>query len=270
MLNFFKNFSKEQKTLNKIRKDFDNIVRLNDKRIELIMKYDDESETPELTKTQKEILLNNLAMLGKTADIAGGFKNTDADIENGIYFNIQGTSPRVIASDVLLSSCSLVSKDKIHKTYLNRMDEDIFYIRYLETFNIVSKFLEIKSNKLNRKGKNLIHRLAEEKMKQEIIKFSKFFKGNEQLIQEFIFSGLEGEDDHWRNVYTMKDRLNLASGLRPYINNPDILKIGMKEVIYIYAPKNGNVVLKLLNRINNKNKDFIVTYHQNKGGNISD
>jgi len=264
MLNFFKNFSKEQKTLNKIRKDFDNIVQLNDKRIELIMKYDNESDAPELTKTQKEILLNNLAILGKTADIAGGFKNTDNNIEKGIYFNIQGTSPRVIASDMLLSSCSLASKDKVHKTYLNRIDEGIFYTQYLETFNITSKFLEIKSNKLNRKGKNLIHKLAEEKMKQEIIKFSKFFKGNEQLIQEFIFSGLEGEDDHWHNVYTMKDRLNIVSGLRPYIDNPDILKIGMKEVIYIYAPKNGNVLLKLLNRINNKNKDFVVKY-QYKG-----
>jgi len=264
MLNFLKKFSKEQKTLNKIRKDFYNIVRLNDKRIEIIEKYDNESEVPELTKTQKEILINNLAMLGKTADIEGGFKNTDDDIEKGIYFNIQGTSPSVISSDMLLSSCSLASKDKVHKTHLNRIDEGIFYIQYLETFNMASKFLNIKSNKLNRKGKNLIHRLANEKMKQEIIKFSKFFKGNEQLIQEFIFSGLEGEDDHWHNVYTMKDRLNLVSGLRPYIDNPDILKIGMKEVIYVYAPKNGNVLIKLLNRINNKNKDFVVKY-QYKG-----
>jgi len=270
MINFFKSFGKKQKTLNKIRKEFDNIVELNNKRIDFIEKYGEDDS--EVTRTQKEILVNNLAMLGKTADIEGGFENDEDNLKDGIYFNIQGTKPSVLITETEFVSCNLKSKDKIYKTYMSRIDEGIFYRKYLDVFDLASKFLEINSSNLNRKAKDRLHNLAEKKMAKEIIKFSEFFKGNEDLIKDFIFSGLKGEDDHWHNIHQMKQRLNIASALRPYINNPDILKIGVKEVVYIYAPRIGLDTSKLLERINNKNTDFVIKYStvRGRGGFISD
>lgn len=254
MFNKFKNLflSGVGTDRNRFKMEFNKILTLETKRLAIIDEYKDEMPKEVIT-TQKDILRNNLLMLAKTVDIKGGFKNTENDIKKGIYFNIQGTKPQVYILDGIISMYSCCEIEHL------LLDEYSNYSLSDESFDIIKAFLNLKSKKIRKSIKQKLELLAEKKIQKETIKFSQLFKGNEDLVQEYIFSDLQGENDHWHDFISFNKRLNILKGLYPYIKDSEDFDIKEKKVIFIHAPVLKHSLNKFLKRINNKKYDFIIS-----------
>jgi hypothetical protein len=256
MFNKFINiFSLDSKILKKSLQEYIKLKELETKRLSIIEEYKD--EVPEEIKTvQRDILRNNLLMLGKTVDLEGGFNNKDLD--KNIYFNIQGTKPSVQLTNRYFSKVQLTDKYGKNEVICNGIDEDIFYSYCSEILNLNKKFMNLRSQKIKKRAKTRLRHLAEKKIVSKTIEFCKLFKGNEDLVQEFVFSDLTGENDHWHNFFTFEARLNILAALYPYIKDSEDFRIDRKEVIYIDAYRLRSSLEDFLPRINNKKYDFIL------------
>jgi len=269
MLSKIKNIfiSKEQKLLNNSKAEYDKLIMLEQKRQGIVKEYGDDipDEYKEYVQTQKEMIQNNFLMLAKTVDIEGGFKNSEEMMKKGIYFNMQGTKPSIILTTEEYGSKDFTDAGNGSNITSSRLDEGITYAFKTEIMELSKKFLAIKPGKLKSDVRNALHSKAEKLIAKKTIDFCKVFGDNAPVIQEYIFSGLQGENDHYHNIYEFEERLNIIGGLY-YILKDMSFDIGPKEVVFIYCPKSIDLVHNLLSKINNRKYDFILGKGDGYGG----
>lgn len=230
----------------KLKKEFEKLVKLEEKRLKLENEYD--SIPIEISGTQKDILRNNLKMIAKTADLEGVFLNTKKDYIHNKWFNIQGTKPQIIQVEDLYLRNQLSINTELYAA----CTEDLILLEEKILYN---------NFKISNKKNNLIKKFTEKKLIKKITKFSNIFKGNEQLVKEFVFSGLTGEDDHWHNFQEMKFRLNficLLIHLDLSLKNSEEIDIDTKKPIYIDINKQYDTIIDFLSRFKQNKYDFIV------------
>jgi len=298
----FKRFKKlfEKSTTKKSRQEFFRILELEKKRQALEKEYG--SDLPEdIATTQKEMLRNNMITLAKVVDSEGGFLNPMKNILQFEYFNIQGTMPQVHVysfkdneahSDPFSHNVFFETKDvKETATVCDRIDTGAFAGIINDLLKLEEKFMSLKSSRIKTSVKNKLASIAEKKIIDKVNEFVKYFKGNEQLVKEYVFSGLTGEDDHWHNYNEFRQRLNFM-GLLYYklvkgklsqdewdkgpknlpIADADDFDIGVKRLVFIHSEKNL-LIEKILKRMDIKTTDFIVHEPEENmgyGGNILD
>ena len=263
---------KRAKHSSDIKKEYNKILKLEEKRISLCKEYKD-SIPEEIEITQREILRNNFASLARLADDRDALINSISDISKGFYFNIQGTKPRLILSTYDLISGYMNDKNYNNEIKMTRIDTRMFASVTDNLISLENVFTNLKSKKINQKAKDKIAILANQKIVKKIHSFCDQFKGNEQLFKNYIFSGMQGlnEDDHWHNYNLMKDRLNFIGLLSMNFNLEDSeeFSIGPKDLIYVYTNRLFNLELnEFLSKIKTKKYDFILTVDQKIRGEI--
>jgi hypothetical protein len=264
-------------TTKKAKQEFFKILELEDKRLKMVKEYGD--NLPEdVSITQKDILKNNLLTLAKVIDVDGGFDNPMKKMLKQEYFNIQGTKPQVhsVSYDKFKHNDNFSHKDfpvitpQGTKTVTcDRIDTGAFATIVSEMLELSEKFMKLKSGKLKSTVRNKLVYLAEQKIVEKVQEFAERFVGNEQLVKEYIFSGLKGEDDHWHDYKEFKARLNFMGLLyyrisRGPINESTDFDIDIKKLIYIYSNEDLQIE-KILGLLDIKRHDFIVCEHKNLG-----
>lgn len=251
------------KTITKSLAEYDKIIELEEKRKKLVVEYGDDLPD-EIAFTQRDMLISNIQDVAHIIEGEGGLENSAKDLNNKYYFNIQGTSPVIISpsdSSDIHSDREFTDKNGKNKVKCKRTDTEIISHRIEEITGLEEKFIELSSNNISYKAKGRLIALAEKKINKKITEFCELFKGNEQLLKEYIFSGLKGEDDHYHDINTMKERLNFAGLIYPYIKDSEFMEVGPKELMYVKADRlkyDSDSASKLLSRIKNKQYDFIV------------
>ena len=271
---------KNRKFLNKSFEEYKKILALEEKRLELQKKYGTIDKTVQL---QKEMIHNNFLTLARVVQDKGGFENTPDDMANFKYFNIQGTKPNIMMASEYghytdsawsqeagkLDSAKIgtfKAKDGSNQTFSHRVDFGIFWKETKELIELEEKFINLRHSKIKENIKTRLASKAEQKINQKVQKYSELFGENSKVIAEYIFSGLKGEDDHYHNIHSMKERLNAVGMLSQYIMDSKEYSLGPKELIYVFAESlkdKDSDILKLLERINNIKYDFVIAY--NKG-----
>jgi len=288
----------EKKTTKKSRQEFFRILDLENKRLKIQAEYG-EDLPEEIAVTQKEMLRNNVLTLARVVDSEGGFENSLKKMYAGYYFNIQGTKPQVHIYS--LEENEAHSDPFSHKTFYetkgneetsikcDRIDTGVFAGIIEDMIKLEEKFMNLRSSKIKDSVKSKIIYLAEQKIVKKVQEFADMFKGNEQLIKEYVFSGLTGEDDHWHNYHEFKMRLHFIGllyyklvhykktqdewdkGLNEYPDaDSEDFEIGVKNLIFIHSERNLKIK-EFLELLNVKRHDFIV--HERKplkGGSIID
>jgi len=251
--NIFKNSPED-----KIIKEYKNIVALEDKRLKLI---NDFSETDE-TDTQGKIIRNNFETLAHVfSDIKRNKQNKEYSVKDGkiSYFNLQCTPTEVIILHSNIEEinhpenieCNIINLERTYKS-TNSLHNEILLQEKLP-------------RKMKSKLKNKIRNLAKKKMNNKIISFCNEFKGNEQLVRDFIFRNLDEPDEDYHNIYKVLDRLDFVDFLRytteEKILNSEDFDISGKDIIKIsdfYYKIDNMSLVEFLKKLNQKRFDFII------------
>jgi len=268
-------------TTYKMKQEFFKILELEEKRLKIVKEYGN-NLPQDIAVTQRDILRNNLLTLAKVVDSEGGFENPLEKMLKQEYFNIQGTKPQVHIIDFdeykyndnfSRKEFSLNGKDGV--TTCERIDTGIFAGIITDMLKFEEKFINLRGPKIKQPIKNKLKYLAEQKIVKKVQEFANMFKGNEQLVKEYIFSGLKGEDGYWDDFDEFKLRLNFMGLLYYKLGNPvwdggkynkvssEDFEIGTKKLVYIFSGKYLELK-KLLSNINIKNMDFIICENQMK------
>ena len=281
MFGLFDKF-KTAKHSNDILKEYVKILTLEEKRKKLQVEYGDDAPV-EIAQTQRDILKNNLLNLSHLAVDKEALPYSDSALDNGVYFNIQGSKPKVNITHLDLSSREIADKTGVHKSLMKRTDSGLFSGLTNDLLKIETVFMTLKHKKIKQSVKNFLASKAEAKMVRKIHEFCDNFKGNEQLFKNYIFSGIDGlnEDDHWHNYDLMRARLNIIGliTIEGDFTNSEKFDIAPKELIHI-DDANNNLDIELeafLLLIDTKIYDFVIcesykaqSKSKQKGGNKSE
>jgi len=260
----FNKFTKNT-PLDNVHKEFKRLAELSAKYKTMIEDYEGKDYSEEI-KTQKDILLNNFQTLGHVHNSLGYPK---APSKGSEFLSIQGTPANVFE---LHANVNLDVRGPMSETFTNKAAETVTYTLNLselealksEILKLEMKFLELKTRGIIKsKAATKITGVAQRKLDKKIVSFCEEFTGNEELMKDFIFSNLQGETDHYHNIYDMVERLNFAGFLYGQLKmtNQDF-SFGQKVLIYIDTQKhdfkNKISIEKLLRSFKQYKYDFII------------
>ena len=251
-------FGQDEKS--KILKEYVSIVDLENKRTKLEIKYGTRNED---VQTQENILMNNLKVLGKLytdLEIPALTKNYSGNFE---YFNMQGTPANVIKMDEAPASITYkLGKEVIDITIQTPYYEDVVP----KIISLQKKFLDLNKSKFNKKFYDALISKININIENIISDYSKNFKGNEELVKEFILKNLQGlEYTDNISIQSIIDRLILVRALTNttlfLMYNSENFDIGHKNIIVIDTQLFNTYEMELEKFINNfkQNRyDFII------------
>jgi hypothetical protein len=264
---FKKLFNKMTKNtpLDNVHKEFKKLTELSTK-FELVTKDYDRDEYKDEIKTQKSILLNNFQTLGYVHNSLGYPKNP---LNNSDFLSIQGTPANVFS---VTQNINVDVRNSMADTFLNKEAGSTTYTFNLsEVEELKSDMLKLEIKFLDLKAKRIIKpkallklaAVAQRKLDNKINNFCELFTGNEDLMKNFIFSNLNGETDHYHNIYEMIERLDFAGFLYSQLKMTNQnFTFGQKALIYIDTSKhdfkNKIEIEKLLKEFKQYRYDFIV------------
>ena len=254
MLSKIKNIFKDSPE-SKAIKEYKHILELEEKRLKLINDFGESEETD----TQGKIIRNNFETVAHIFSDARQNKDYKIKDEKISYFNLQCTPTEVITSHnniEVINHPENVEGTIIHLSNIYKSSNDLHSEILLQ---------EKLPTKMKSKLKNKIRSLAKKKMDNKIISFCNEFKGNEQLVRDFIFRNLDEPDEDYHNIYKVLDRLDFIDFLR-YTSEEKLLDsedfdISEKDIIKIsdfYNKIDTMAVIEFLEKLNQKRFDFVI------------
>jgi len=273
MFGFFKGVKKNLESkvnTKKARDEFINLMQLEQKRIKIENELK-ESKSDLNTDVQKSIIENNLRTLAKVVDDFGGFNNSIQKIRDGAYFNLVGTKTSIFWGDdydTFHNSQTLTipgnkGNDITIETKCSRLDTGIFANITSDIIKTEKKFIEFcdsnRGKELKDSIRQRVEKIAVDKIISKTIELCNLFGEDALTMQDYIFSNLQGEIDHYHDYKSFLRRLNFA-GLMYYKVYTENTNVYLKDLVHICISSVYSYnVENLIKRLKVPKQDFIIT-----------
>ena len=261
---FKKIFGKDP--LSKIFKEYNTILELEEKRIRFQEEY---GEQEDIT-TQGAILKNNFLTLANLFNDTAKKPElrTRFDVPSkSEYFNMQGTPTNIFTS--------INPKDNFLYEYYHKPTNSTTNIFALEKPNNISselfslerKFLSLKSKKI----KPIINKIkakATKRVIDDVISFSNKFKGNEELVKDFILDGCANNNREIFPINIVLERINFINNINNFAKSTEFdltdskyFEIKNKDIIVIdlclFSYNDGDAIVNFMSEFKQLKYDII-------------
>lgn len=239
----------------KVFKEFKNIIELNAKILQVEKEYGQNEDS----NIQKDIITNNLLTLAKvfdgleTSQMVSNYDNTST------YFNIQGTETKVFVLEYF-EEIYTHKETGTSTTIINDMEASKLKA---EIISLEEKFRALKKSKFKKDAWTKLQKKIEDSVENKVEEFSKRFKGNEELVRDFILNNfLDGEIDYDAIIRRINFVHQLTNSPLFNLDDADHIDISNKDIVVInkqvFKIKEDMNIAKLLKDFNQKRYDFIV------------
>ena len=207
-------------------KEFKSIMELNSK----VLIAEKEYGVNENSAAQKGIIKNNLLTLAKVYEGISAPTITMDYNKKGNYFNLQGTKPVVHILEDYNDEYTHKETNTVTKVIIDMSVSDL----KADIISLEEKFRALNATKFKTANWEKIQKIVKEKIEDKVELFSNSFKGNEEIVKDFILQNLSNIDI---NHDSMVKRLNfvyqLSSSLKYNISDPKDIEIANKDIILI-------------------------------------